>query len=125
MLPILKRNLTFKKEGRCFICGDLGHHSTTCRHRHKMTEENPPKDNLVEGKDIIIVVIVYQVNMIVGNNEWVVDFGVTKHICGDKSVLYHYELMREREEQVFMGSLRHAPVLGKDKYFSKVRKSFH
>ena len=43
---------------------------------------NPPKPNanLVEGDEIIIVVI-SQVNLVANVKHWVIDSSVTRHIC--------------------------------------------
>ena len=111
---------SFKKKGNCFVCGKSGHHAAQCRHRHKLGDENPPKANLVHGDEIISAVVVSQVNMVVGNNEWVVDSRATKHICVDKNAFYDYIPVREGEEQVFMGDSRPAPVMGKGKVLLKL-----
>ena len=52
---------------------------------------------MVEGEDIIVVVVVSQVNTVVRNIERVIDFGATKHICDDRSVFYDYETMAKVE----------------------------
>ena len=48
---------------------------------------NPPKDNLVEGDDIIVAVI-SQANMVTNSKNWVVDSGATRHICAKKRCFY-------------------------------------
>ena len=58
--------------------------------------------------------------MVARNNEWVVDSGATKHICGDKNAFYDYIQVMEGEEQVFMGNSRPAPVIGKGKVLLKL-----
>ena len=89
---------SLKKKGNCFVCGKLGHHAVTNYKRRKKTKENPSKANLVKGEGIVTVVVVPKVNVVTGNNDWVVDFSATNYICDDKSVLYDYESMIEGEE---------------------------
>ena len=52
---------TSKKKGNCFVCGRLGHHAH--QGRHKVKNDNPPKANIAEGEDAIVVVI-SQVNLV-------------------------------------------------------------
>ena len=85
-----------------------------------MRDENPPKANLVKGDEIIVAVVVSQVKMVAGNNEWVIDSGATKHICGDQNAFYDYIPLRKGEDQVFMGDSRPAPVMGKEKVLLKL-----
>ena len=56
--PKISNPYAFKKRGTCFVCGKPGHHAPQCRKRVKTGNSgNPPKANLVEGDDIIAVVI--------------------------------------------------------------------
>ena len=115
-------NPTFKKKSNCFSCGKPGHYVATCYKRHKKNEKYPPKAILVE-EDIIATVVVSQVNIVAGNNEWAVDSGATKHICGNRSVFYYYETMAEWEELIFIGDSRPFPVLKKGKILLKLSNS--
>ncbi|XP_027151813.1 uncharacterized protein LOC113751866 [Coffea eugenioides] len=50
---------------------------------------NPPKVHLIEGDDIIVVVI-SQVNIAANIKEWVVDSGATRHICANREAFSSY-----------------------------------
>ena len=62
-------NPCFQKKRACFVCGKPGHFASQCRYK-VMRNDNPPKPraNLVEGDDIIDVVI-YQVNVVTNVNK--------------------------------------------------------
>ena len=57
-----------KKKGICYVCGKPGHYAARCR--FKKRNDNPPKprDNLVDGDDIIAAVV-SQVNMVTITNK--------------------------------------------------------
>ncbi|XP_068483448.1 uncharacterized protein [Phaseolus vulgaris] len=110
-------NPTFKKKGNCFVCGKLGHHAPQCRHRAK--NGYPPKANLVEGENTIVVII-SQVNLVTNVSKWVVDSGATRHICANKNVFTSYTSVGDGEEQVYLGDSRTTPVLGKGKILLKL-----
>ena len=65
------------------MCSKSSHHAPQCQNRKR--NNNPPKTmvNMVEGEDIIVAVV-SQVNMVTNEKNWVVDFGVTRHICANK-----------------------------------------
>ena len=52
--------------------------------------------------------------------DWVVSFGATRHICGNKSAFTSYTTLNEGEEQVFMGDSRSTLVIGKVKVVLKL-----
>ena len=56
--------------------------------------------------------------MVTNMKDWVVDFGATRHICGNKSA--SYSTIKEGEEQVFLGDSRSAPMIGKEKVLLKL-----
>ena len=85
-----------------------------------MGDSSPPKANLVKEDEIIVAVVVSQVNMVVGNNQWLVDSRATRHICCDRNAFYDYIPVREGGEPVFMGDSRPAPVMGKEKVLLKL-----
>ena len=110
----------FKKRGTCFVCGKPGHHAPQCRKRVKTGNSgNPPKANLVEGDDIIVVVI-SQANMVTNSKNWVVDSGVTRHICAKKGAFIPYTPIGEDEKVVYLGDSHTARVLGKGKGMLKL-----
>ena len=62
--PKISNPHAFKKRGTCLVCGKPSHHASQCRKRVKTGNSgNPLKANLVEGDDIIAVVI-SQANMV-------------------------------------------------------------
>ncbi|XP_027151882.1 uncharacterized protein LOC113751937 [Coffea eugenioides] len=78
-----------KKKGNCYVCGKLEHHAAQCRYQKKgdKANANPPKVNLAEGDDNITAVI-SQVNIATNVKEWVVDSGVTRHICANREAFF-------------------------------------
>ncbi|KAL5787945.1 hypothetical protein ACOSP7_004894 [Xanthoceras sorbifolium] len=113
-------NPSFKKKGRCFVCGKPGHYAQQCR--YKMGDKNPSKVNLVERDDVIVVVVVSEVNIVdAQKKDWVIDSGATKHICGDMNYFYNYtSVKKEGEESVYLGDSRSTPVIGKGKILLKL-----
>ena len=49
-----------------------------------------------------------------------VDFGATRHTCGNKSAFTSYTTVKEGDEQIFMGDFRSTPVIGKGKVLFKL-----
>ena len=58
--------------------------------------------------------------MVTNMKDWVVDFGTTRHVCGNKSASTSYTIVKEGEKQVFMGDSRSTPVIGKGKVLLKL-----
>ncbi|RVW14970.1 hypothetical protein CK203_109377 [Vitis vinifera] len=58
--------------------------------------------------------------MVTNMKDWVVDSGVTKHICGNRSAFTSYTTVKEGNEQVFIGESRSTPVIGKRKVLLKL-----
>ena len=87
-----------------------------------MRNGNPPKSraNLVEGDDVIVVVIC-QGNVVTNVNKWVVGSRATKHMCANKSMFTSYTTMGDGEEQVYLGDSRTTPVQGKGKVLLKLK----
>ena len=118
--PKISNPHAFKKRGTCFVCGKPGHHAPQCRKRVKTgNNENPPKANLVEGDDIIAVVI-SQSNMVTNSKNWVVDSGTTRHICANKDAFTSYTPVGDDEKVVYLGDSHTAQVLGKGKVMLKL-----
>ena len=111
---------TFKKKGSCYVCGKPGHHAPQCRKRVKIGNSgNPPKANLVEGDDIIAVVV-SQANMMTNSKNWVVDFGATRHICINKNAFTSYTSVGDDEKVVYLGDSHTAQVLENGKVILKL-----
>ena len=64
--------------------------------------------------------------MVTNMKDWVVDFGATRHIYGNRSAFTSYTTVKEGEKQVFLGDSRSTPVIGKGKVLFKLtsRKVF-
>ena len=58
--------------------------------------------------------------MVTNMNDWVVDSGATRHMCGNRSAFISYTTINEGEEQVFMSDSRSTPVIGKGKVLLKL-----
>ncbi|CAH9079575.1 unnamed protein product [Cuscuta epithymum] len=110
-----KQTTHFKRK-ECYVCGKPGHIASKCRKRAFVNNKKPPKPsaNLVEG-DEIITVVVSQTCLVADVKEWVVDSGATRHICQDKSVFSSYTPIGDEEEYVHLGDSRTTQVHGKGK----------
>ena len=58
--------------------------------------------------------------MITNMKDWIVESGATRHICGNRSAFTTYTMVKEGEEQVFMGDSRLSLVIGKRKVLLKL-----
>jgi len=103
-------NPTFKKKGNCFVCGKSGHHTPQCRHRAR--NDNPPRANITQGKDTIVV-FAFQLYLMTNMSKWVVDSSVTKNICANVSVFTFYTSVEDGEGHVYLGDFKTTPILGK------------
>ena len=76
-----------------------------------MRNDNPlkPRTNLVEGDEIVVVVI-SQVNVVTNVNRWVVDFGATRHVYANKIMFISYTIVGDGEEQVYLENSRTTSV---------------
>jgi len=108
----------FKRKGNYFVCGKPGHHAPQYRNRYRNNKPPKTKVNLVEGKDIIVVVV-SQVNMVTNETNWVVDSGATRHIYASKEFFSTYTPFKDGEE-VHLEDSRIANVLGKGKVLLKL-----
>ena len=72
----------FKKKGNCFVYGKPRYHAPQYRKIVKNVNLLKPKANLVEGDDIIAVVI-SQANLMANVKEWVANLGATRNICAN------------------------------------------
>lgn len=101
------------------FCGKPAHHTPQCQ--KKMRNDNPTKANLVEVDDNeIIVTVISQINLMANTNEWVVDYGATRHIYVNINVFSSYTHVGDGEENVYLGNSRTAQILGKGKVFFKL-----
>ena len=112
------QNPTFKKKGNFFFCGKPGHHAPQC-HNRKRLEKVKPKVNLVEAK-VIATVISFKMSMVTNMKDWIVDSEATRHIYGNRSAFASYTMVKEGEEQVFMGDSRSSQVISKGKVLLKL-----
>ncbi|XP_027183973.1 uncharacterized protein LOC113782276 [Coffea eugenioides] len=110
-----------KKKCICYVCEKSENHAAQCRYKKKGDKANgyPPKVNLGEGDDIIAAVI-SQVNIAAHVKEWVVDSGVTRHICANQEAFFSYIPIGDDEEVIYLEDSRTAKVLGKGKIFLKL-----
>ena len=93
------KNPIAKKKGHYYVCGKIGHYVYQCRNKaqRKWDNKNPLKANLAEEDEIIAAVVVSEVNMVAEYNDWVIDSGATKHICGNINSFFKYTPVREWE----------------------------
>ena len=118
--PKISNPQTFKKKGTCFVYGKPCHHAPQCRKRVKTRNKgNPPKANLVEGDDTIVVVV-SQANMVTDSKNYVVDFGATRHICANRDAFTTYTSVGDDEKVVYLSDSHTAQVLGKGKVMLKL-----
>ena len=58
--------------------------------------------------------------MVTNMKDWVVDFGATRHIYGNRSASTSYTTIKQGDEQVFLGDSRSTPMIGKGKVLIKL-----
>ena len=58
--------------------------------------------------------------MVTNMKDWIVDSMATRNICGNRSAFTSYTMVKEGEEQVFMGDSRSSPMIGKGKVLLKL-----
>ena len=68
--------------------------------------------------EVNTIVVSSEVSLVTNMKDWVVDFGTTRHVCGNKSASTSYTIVKEGEEQTFLGDSKSTPVIGKEKFFS-------
>ena len=69
---------------------------------------------------MITVVISSEVSVVTNIKDWVVNFGATRHIYGNRSAFTSYTTVNEGKEQAFLGDSRSTPVIGKGKILFKL-----
>jgi len=114
----LKLN-NFKKKENFFVCGKPDYHAPQYQDRKRNNNPSKTKVNMVEGADIIVVVV-SQVNIVSNEKNWVVDSGATWHMCANKKLFSTYKPSNDREEVVYLRNSRIANVLRKCKVFLKL-----
>ena len=70
--------------------------------------------------EVNTIVVSSEVSLVTNMKDWVVDFGTTRHVCGNKSASTSYTIVKEGDEQVFMSDSRSTPVIGKWKVLLKI-----
>ena len=70
--------------------------------------------------EVNTIVVSSEVSLVTNMKDWVVDFGTTRHVCGNKSASTSYTIVKEGDEQVFMSDSRSTPVIGKGKVLLKI-----
>ncbi|CAL8091268.1 unnamed protein product [Prunus armeniaca] len=116
----------FKKiKGACWVCGKTGHKAQDCRHRRNQNPANPanpnynrPRNNQANVTEENLAAVVSETNMVSNDNEWLIDTGATRHICGDKNAFLTYQEILGGE-QLFMGNASASAVVGKGKVLMK------
>ncbi|KAM1493880.1 hypothetical protein ACFX10_025604 [Malus domestica] len=114
----------FKKiKGACWVCGKPGHRAQDCRFRKDMKSTNSNTNNgkineanVTEGD--MLVGVVSETNMVSDTNDWWIDTGATRHICGDKNLFSTYE-PNSSGEKLYMGNASAAEVVGKGRVVLK------
>ncbi|XP_075095193.1 uncharacterized protein LOC142173494 [Nicotiana tabacum] len=94
-----------KSKGPCYVCGKIGHKAFQCNQRQGQSSKKGGKAqveaNLTESGDAIVVVVV-EVNMVANKTDWMLDIGVSRHICANKDLFNDFEESTDRE-CVYMG----------------------
>ena len=68
----------------------------------------------------IVAVVSFDVSMATNMKDWMVDSGATRHICGNRSAFTSSTIVKEGEEQVFIGSSGSSQVICKGKVLLKL-----
>ena len=99
------------------MCDKPGHYSEQCRFWKTGEAPSQPQVSLVESD--IIADVISEVNMVVHNKNWVIDFETTRHIYAGRGAFSSYSCVDDGE-QVFMGDSRPSSVVGKGKVLLKL-----
>ena len=99
----------FKRiKGACWVCGKPRHRAQDCRYQKDMKSTNSNinngrtnEANVTEGD--MLVGVVSETNMVSDTNDWWIDTGATRHICGDKNLFSTYE-PNSSGEKLYMGN---------------------
>ena len=70
--------------------------------------------------EVIATIVSSEVSMVTNMKDLIVDSGATRHICDNISAFTSYTMVKEGEEQVFMGDSRSSPMIGKGKVLLKL-----
>ena len=54
--------------------------------------------------------------MVTNMKNWIVESGVTRHICVNRNAFTSYTTVKKREEQVFMSDSRSSLMISKGKF---------
>ncbi|KAH1082979.1 hypothetical protein J1N35_022740 [Gossypium stocksii] len=80
---------------------------------------NKPQAHIVDNPDDVIAIVVFEVNLVENNTEWIVDIGATKHFYTNKEMFAKFEKVTEGK-QVHMGNLSISEILAKGKLLLKL-----
>ena len=69
---------------------------------------------------MIAAVVSSEMSVVTNMKDWIVDSRATKHICGNISAFTSFTILKEGEEQVFMGNSRSSPMINKGKFLLKL-----
>ena len=69
-----------------------------------MRNDNPLKlnANFIERDEQVIIAVVSQDNMLINVNDWIVNFGATRHICANKESFSTYTLVQDGKKVVYL-----------------------
>ena len=77
------------KKGTCHYCNKKGHYIRFCRLKKK--DDQAKKDGQANSVEEHLVAVTSEVNLVANEDEWWVDTGATRHICGNRNLFKKYE----------------------------------
>ena len=116
-----KRGIEKKKfKGKCFNCGKVGHKTNECRRpKNKEKEANIVDDIAKDVRDISLVVVISEVNLVASNQkEWWIDTGATKHVCTNRDLFSSFTAVEGKK--FYMGNSASCEVKGQGKVLLKM-----
>ena len=85
---------------------------TTSECRRKKKDDQAKKDGQANSVEEHLVVVTSEVNLVANEDEWWVDTGGTRHICGNRNLFKKYEKVGD-EIELYMGNSTNTKVAGK------------
>ena len=77
------------KKSTTHYCNKKGHYIIDCRRKKK--DDQAKKDGQANSVEEHLVAVTSVVNLVANEDEWWVDTGATRHICGNRNLFKKYE----------------------------------
>ncbi|KAL6324252.1 hypothetical protein AAG906_006525 [Vitis piasezkii] len=94
--PSQGKNKYKKFAMKCYICNKQGHRAKDCRLKRQSKENKAHVTEEEELANMLSALVLFEANMVDNPNEWWVDTGATRHVCGERNMFSTYVLVNGR-----------------------------